>query len=256
MKIFFHHITGKMTDMSLIYCNVYAQIEPHEETEALEGGWAIDEWTQKNPRYWFQGRQTRIDVSTLKYNKKTRKILDRCTGVEHKVKKYSDTDIDEIQGVYEKYMAHRGFVDDLGEGGPAHQIELDPENKLVFHYYHEGVLRAYTLVRTYDNSPSITGLQFCWDYHNPKMSLGKFSVVKEIEWAKENKMKYLYMMAGYEDTCIYKRDYTGFEFWDGIKWSKDKKMYEHMCRRDSQIETFDDMNRLMWEYEKGYFKND
>ena len=60
-----------MTDMSLIYCNVYAQIEPHEETEALEGGWAIDEWTQKNPRYWFQGRQTRIDVSTLKYNKKT-----------------------------------------------------------------------------------------------------------------------------------------------------------------------------------------
>ena len=35
-----------------------------------------------------------------------------------------------------------------------------------------------------------------------------------------------------------------------------EKMYEHMCRRDSQIETFDDMNRLMWEYEKGYFKNE
>ena len=254
MNIFFHHICGKMTDMSLIYCNVYANVEPHEETHALENGWAIDEWTQKEPRYWFQGRQTRIDVNALKYNKKTRRIINRCPNIQHEVKKYSETDIDEIQGVYDKYMTHRGFVDDLGEGGPAHQVELDPDNKLVFHYYEDGELKAYTLVRTYDNSPSMTGLQFCWDYHKPEMSLGKYSVVREIEWARDHGMKYLYMMAGYEKTCIYKRDFTGFEFWDGKKWSDDKKMYVYMCERDSEIQSFQDMNDLMWEHEKNYFK--
>ena len=253
MKIFFHHIAGKMTDLSLIYCNVYAQIEPCEETKALEGGWAIDEWTQKNPRYWFQGRQTRISVNSLKYNKKTRKILNRCPDITCEVKKYSDTNIDEIQKVYDKYMEYRGFVDDLGEGGPKHQVELDPENKLVFHYYHKGILRAYTLVRTYDNSPAVTGLQFCWDYHDTNMSLGKYSVIKELEWAREKGIKYLYMMPGYEETCIYKRDFTGFEFWDGKRWSADKNMYVEMCKNDSKIKTFQDMNDLMWKYEKEYF---
>ena len=91
MKIFFHHIAGKMTDMSLIYCNVYAQVEPEEETKALEEGWAIDEWAQKSPRYWFQGRQTRIDVSTLKYNRKTRRIIKRCPDVTCEVKKIGNT---------------------------------------------------------------------------------------------------------------------------------------------------------------------
>ena len=61
-------------------------------------------------------------------------------------------------------------------------------------------------------------------------------------------------MPGYEESCIYKRDFTGFEFWDGKKWSSDKKMYEHMCKKDSEIKTFEDMNNLMWEYEKNYFK--
>tara|TARA_Y100001938_G_scaffold29079_1_gene39260 strand:- start:5799 stop:6563 length:765 start_codon:yes stop_codon:yes gene_type:complete len=253
MKIFFHHIAGKMTDMSLIYCNVYAHVEPEEETHALENGWAIDEWNQKEPRYWFQGRQVRIDTSKLEYNKKTRRILNSCPNVEIKIKKYSETNIDEIQSIYEKYMKYRGFVDDLGLGGPANEVELDQANKQVVHYYHEGKLRAYTLLRTYDNSPVMTGLQFCWDYHNPKMSLGKYSVIKEIECARENGIKYLYMMPGYEKTCIYKKDFTGFEFWDGRKWSADKKMYEYMCNKDSEIQTFEDMNKLMWEYEKEYF---
>jgi len=245
-----------MTDMSIIYCNVYAHIEPDEETEALETGWAIDEWTQEEPRCWFQGRQVRLDLNDLKYNKKTRKILRRAEGVVRKVKRYSETNIEEIQEVYEKYMNRRGFTDDLGEGGPINQVELDQDNKLVFHYYHEGKLRAYTIVRTYDNSDSITSLQFCWDYHKPRMSLGKYSVIKEAEWAKKRGMEYVYMMPGYERTCVYKRDFFGFEFWDGVKWSKDKAIYEYMCKKDSEIQTFQDMNNLMWDYEKNYFKNE
>ena len=60
-------------------------------------------------------------------------------------------------------------------------------------------------------------------------------------------------MPGYEEACIYKRDFTGFEFWDGVKWSSDKKVYTEMCENDSKIKTFKDMNDLMWKYEKEYF---
>ena len=245
-----------MTDMSIIYCNAYAHVKPEEENHALQTGWAVDEWADEEPRCWFQGRQVRLNVNDLVENKKTRKILRRAKRITRKVKKYSETDLEEIQKVYEKYMKYRGFTDDLGEGGPINQVELDPENKLVFHYYDKGELRAWTLARTYSNANAVTGLQFCWDYHEPRVSLGKYSVLKEMQWAKDCGMKYLYMMPGYEKTCIYKRDFAGFEFWDGLKWSKDRSMYEYMCKKDSEIETFQDMNNVMWDYEKNYFKNE
>lgn len=251
MKIFFHHITGKMTDMSLIYANAYAEVEENEEDHALKNGWAVDEWTKKTPRLWFQARQVRLKVSELKYNKKTNRILRRCPSVSHEIKSLENANIDELQDLYDRYMKHRGFSDDLG--ALSLKEEIDKDKKIVFQYYDEGVLRAFTLLRTYSGSNSMTGLQFCWDYHKPSISLGKYSIIKEIEYAKENGMDYLYMMSGYEETCIYKRDFTGFEFWDGEKWSSDKKVYEYMCRKDSEIKTFEDMNKLMWEHEKNYF---
>ena len=58
--------------------------------------------------------------------------------------------------------------------------------KGVFKYYEDGILRAFTLVRFYDNAPSLTGLQFCWDYHKPQIALGKYSMIKELEYARDN----------------------------------------------------------------------
>ncbi len=252
MRIFFHHICGKMTDMSLIYANAYAEVEENEEDHALRNGWAVDEWTKKTPRLWFQARQTRIKVSDFKYNKKINKILRRCSSVSHEIKPLKDANIDELQDLYDRYMKYKGFSDDLG--ALSLKDEIDKDKKIVFQFYDEGVLRGFTLSRIYGGSNSVTGLQFCWDYHKPSISLGKYSTIKEIEYAKKNGMDYVYMMSGYEEACIYKGSFAGFEFWDGEKWSNDKKLYEDMCRKDSEIKTFKDMNELMWEREKDYFK--
>ena len=48
----------------------------------------------------------------------------------------------------------------------------------------------------------MTSLQFCWDYHKSNLNLGKYSVIKEFEYAKANKIDYIYMQEGYEEECI------------------------------------------------------
>jgi len=100
----------------------------------------------------------------------------------------------------------------------------------------------------------MTGTSFCWDYHEPKLYLGKYTIIKELEYARDNDLEYFYQMPGYEKTCIYKMDSPGFEFWDGKRWSKDKDAYKSMCEKDDEVKSPKDMNELMWRYEKGYFK--
>ena len=132
--------------------------------------------------------------------------------------------------------------------------DLDIEDKYILEHKDEGVLRAFTICRIHRNSKAMTSIQFCWDYHKPKMFLGKYSMIKELEVAKEKGLNYVYMMPAYENICVYKSSFQGFEFWDGTRWSNDRDMFINMCENDSKVNTIKDVDQLMWNYEKNYFK--
>tara|TARA_Y100000361_G_C11147954_1_gene339230 strand:+ start:709 stop:1470 length:762 start_codon:yes stop_codon:yes gene_type:complete len=251
MKIFFHHILGKMTQYDLAYYNAYAYVEPEEEDYALKHGWAIDEYV-KEPVTWIQGRQTRLKSSPQpKYSKSWRKYINRCKCIETQIKPFKDCDLDEMWRVFLRYSDHREF--DITHANH-YKEELFPQNKIVFQYREDGVLHGFLIARLYDNSNSMTSLQFCWDYHKNNLNLGKFSVVKELEYAQENDIDYIYMQEGYEKQCIYKSDLPNFEFWDGEDWKDDVDTYKIMCENDSSTESLKDLSELMWDYEKNYFK--
>ena len=97
MKIFFHHILGKMTKYDLAYYNAYAHIEPYEEDLALKTGWAIDEYVTE-PETWIQGRQTRLNACREpQYNKAWRKYRNRCNRcITTQIKNFNDCDLEEM----------------------------------------------------------------------------------------------------------------------------------------------------------------
>jgi hypothetical protein len=45
----------------------------------------------------------------------------------------------------------------------------------------------------------------------------------------------VYMSSGYESCSIYKSDYQGFEWWTGLKWSKDVEHYRRLCYSDDKV---------------------
>ena len=51
-----------------------------------------------------------------------------------------------------------------------------------------------------------------------------------------------YVCPGYEQTCIWKSRFPGFEFWTGTEWSSDKITYEKLCLQDSRIIDPDDLS--------------
>ena len=263
MKIFFTHFYGRMSDvMGIINCGAYAEnVSQDEEQYALDNGWTKLE-SAKNKEIWYQSRQTRVKVSELKYNKKIRKMTNPCKDIDSEVKTLKECDVEELRKVYSDYIklksdqykesdeifsdfyTHDEFFDDL---------LIDPEYKRVIEYRENGVLHAFVVCRIYEKTNAMTSIQFCWDYHKPRIFLGKYSCIKEIEMCIDQGMEYVYLGGGYENMCIYKSMYQGFEWWTGSEWSKDKEAYKTLCNSDTNTKDIYDLGQLEEEYTGKFF---
>ena len=263
MKIFFSHYYGRMSDvLGIINCGIYAEdVSEEEEQYALENGWIKLE----SPKYkdtWCQGRQTRLKVSELKYNKKIRKMTDPCKGIESTVKDLKDCDTDELKKVYEAYIKLKSdqykqsneiFSDFYTHDEFFQDLLIDPEQKKVIEYRENNELHAFVICRTYKKADGVTSIQFCWDYHKPRTFLGKYSCIKEVEMCIDQGLKYVYLGCGYESMCSYKSMYQGFEWWTGSEWSSDKKAYQQLCKTDTETKSIYDLGQLEEEYTGKFF---
>ena len=168
--------------MGIINYGAYAEnVSQDEEQYALDNGWTKLE-SAKNKEIWYQSRQTRVKVSELKYNKKIRKMTNPCKDIDSEVKTLKECDVEELRKVYSDYIklksdqykesdeifsdfyTHDEFFDDL---------LIDPEYKRVIEYRENGVLHAFVVCRIYEKPTLVTSIQFCWDYHKPRIFFGK-----------------------------------------------------------------------------------
>lgn len=218
MKIYFDHINGfgKISNQDLIYTEIFGYPEINDDFDnLLENGWLP--WNN----YWFQSRSVRYDLSKMHFNKKINKLAKK---IEYQLGKPEKKDVDRISKLYQE---KKGFISEH-----IFDNELMLENSI--QYFHESKLIGFVCYKLFKRS--FIGIQFTWDYEKPQLSLGNISFLVESSLAKKSGCIYYYAMGGYEESCLYKSEIEGFEWWTGKEWSKDKKMYQDLCRRDSAIE--------------------
>ncbi len=77
----------------------------------------------------------------------------------------------------------------------------------------------------------------------PQMGLGKWMMYRTIAWAKENKLKEVYLGTCYGEKAMYKmRDFKGLEYFDGNEWNTDMKKLKLKCKSD-HFKQLDDFKR-------------
>lgn len=224
MKISFDHIAGfgKVSDQDFIYSQPHGVLEPGETPEeALEQGWIP--WGG----YWYNIRSVRIDLKEYRPSKTTAKLARQ---IDFSVHPFSDQFI--YRDLYEKYCRHHGFERTITwDEFFTHQV---------INYYQQQKLIAYSTIEQYDNA--LVATQFVWDYADPKLSMGKVAQLYECEVAKMLGCTHVYILGGYEQCCLYKSDFHGFEWWTGKAWSRDKDLYQQLCLRDEKaIVSYDDV---------------
>ena len=251
MKLFFDHITGKLTNHDLIYSLALANFEEKEYCQAFEQGWIPLSWyyTDLDKLTWINARNTRLLLKKFTFSKKQRKILrkkDITVGVHDKL---NDTLFITISDIYKKYVRYKKFHEKDFEKESEFFKKEDNIDWKYFIYYHKDKPIAFTELKVFDSKHVLTG-QFAWDYQHPKLGMGTYATLYEIDWSIKNKCKKYYLAYGYEKSNVYKSRFDGFEFWNGRSWLSDKTLYKKLCEHDTEVNTIEELNA----YQKKYFE--
>ena len=256
MRIYFKHYTGSITQHDYLFFDCMAEVSLNEEDQALEEGWLPDDYIIKAnsecgiaKSHWFQARQTRINLSKFSDSSKMRQLRNRCEQINTKIFNCKEVDMDLLRTIFHKYLSHKDFkywdLDKI--------ILSEPSRKHFLIYYHNDKPVAFTFLREV-GSRSIYSVQFAWDYENPKLYLGKYANLAEIDYCNSINANHMYLGVGYENACAYKADYNGFELWNGEVWSSDVNTYKELCSRDSDIKLLSDLEKCKDHDDKYYFK--
>ena len=243
MKLIFDHITGKLTNHDLIYSLALAQFKKKEYSFAFENGWIPLSWyyTKLDKLTWINARNTRLLLNKFTFSKKQRKILRKKDITVEVHDKLDDTLFTTISDIYKKYIRYKKFHETDFEKESEFFKKEDNIDWKYFIYYHKDKPIAFTELKVFDSKHVLTG-QFAWDYQHPKLGMGTYATLYEIDWSIKNKCKKYYLAYGYEKSNIYKSRFDGFEFWNGRSWLSDKTLYKKLCEHDTEVNTIQELN--------------
>ena len=251
MKLFFDHITGKLTNHDIIYSLTLAKFEEKEYCQAFEQGWIPLSWyyTKLDGLTWINARNTRLLLKKFTFSKKQRKIL-RKKDIRVEIHdKLDDALFITISDIYKKYIQYKKYYEkDYEEESEIFEKEDYIDWKYFIYYYKDKPI-AFTELKVFDSKHVLTG-QFAWDYENPKLGMGTYATLYEIDWSIKNKCKKYYLSYGYEKSNIYKSRFDGFEFWNGKSWIDNKLIYKKLCEYDTEVGTLSELNT----YQRRYFQ--
>lgn len=77
-------------------------------------------------------------------------------------------------------------------------------------------------------------IHYNFAFYNPEyfnQNLGVRMMLEAVEYAKENNISYIYLGSVYEQSSMYKTQYKGFEFFNGIAWSSNLEELKYLINR-------------------------
>ncbi len=169
--------------------------------------------------------------------KRHRQRIRKAAGLRYEI--HASFDVEIMQAIYAEYIAARGFTDLYGENHPFSSSPYGGE-RIVIVYYVSDLPVAFSIIDVVGQSGVAT--QFCWNYKDPQMQLGKISYYIEQQEAKKRNLKHIYLGSSYEEGSKSKCNYTGFEWWTGRFWSRDVNLYKTLATGETKMTTLDDLH--------------
>ena len=170
---------------------------------------------------------TRIKVNNFLFSKNFKRILKKNLDLKLKITKPKSNQ--EYYKLFKKYLKKRHSEGDMANMSYLDfrtMLEISPVETKILHIYKNNKFFGGILYDIYENSFSAN-----YSFYNPKFknrSLGTFLILKLIEEAKKQKMKYLYL-GYYIKECkkmSYKINFKPIEILKNKKWEtfeKEKK---------------------------------
>ena len=250
MKLIWDHTFGKQEHQDLVICNPRAEVDPAEEAEAIHEGWLALDTPVRGKEVFYQSRSTRICINKWRPRFKDHK----WKGEDIKIKVIEASELVKLLGlsrIYKNYMARKKFTADYNPLQHYHRRD----RFMLFYTGTADNIIAFTKQKRYlwdedyahtiddfENLPVPAGIESV--IHANLVPISAITLDLEIMHAAQHHVRHYYLGSGYEQSSEYKASYRGFEWWNGVKWSTNKRLYRRLCRRDTKLTEFYSLGNL------------
>ncbi|HTL18971.1 MAG TPA: GNAT family N-acetyltransferase [Patescibacteria group bacterium] len=232
---------------------VWAFPEPDESpADLFERGFLP---SSRNLDRFYMCRQVRIDLKRFKRSSENRRILRKGEGI--------DTNL-VPKSKFEYTPARREFFKTYADIKFGKDVMTYERLDLLF----EGAITSHVLVFTETSSghevgvvtlylqPNDLGYYYYafYDLNYYSRNLGMFMMTHAINHFCELGYRYLYLGSCYLENALYKTQFSGSQFFNGVRWSEDLKELKYLIKRGKQDQfqhllEVDDYRRMFYDCE-------
>ena len=249
MQLIFDHTFGKQEKQDLVVCRPMALVDHTEEEEALEQGWLALDHPINGKEVFYQSRSTRVWMD--EYRPRFKRPQYKGADIGYKIIDASEmVKLLSLPHLYKKYLARKGFPNLYDPFENYHARD----QFMIFYIESADNIVGFTKQKRYsygdDHNVDIgaIGTMQCSGVeslvHANTIPIGAQSLDIEMMWACDNRIPYYYLGSGYESSSEYKCSWRGFQWWNGMKWSTNRRQYRRLCKRDSRITEFSSLGNL------------
>jgi len=248
MQMMFDHTFGKQEQQDLVVAKPMCIFEREEEQGAIDHGWlALDEPVHGR-EVFYQSRSTRINMRKWRPRFREHKLNGKH--IEYKIIDASDmVRLLGLPHIYEQYMKRKKFGADYTPFRHHH----NRDRFMVFYTGTADNIVAFTKQKLYiaedphysqigDPYVEYAGVESC--IHANTAPIGALTLDLELKWASEHQVPFYYTGSGYERSSEYKSSWRGFEWWTGVEWTNNRRLYKRLCGRDSKLTRFSELGNL------------
>ncbi|MBD3329723.1 hypothetical protein GF357_04490 [Candidatus Dojkabacteria bacterium] len=231
MKKYYLETKGNYENYEFPY-RVYGLMEDGDDLDELLAEGFLPTRTRKS--LFYMARSVRIDLKRFELSSENRRILRKTDYVKLEIKSLKDFDYDYKIGK---------FAQDFYKGKFGKKVVSAQKMKAVFtEGFFTDVLVYYDRNQDKDNPigycpimKTQKSLDYVYPFYNLdyfEKNLGMGMILHAIKMAQEKGIQYFYLGTCYTEDALYKTQFEGLEYYNGVKWIANIEQLKSLVRGD------------------------
>lgn len=229
MKLVFSEYKSDIANYIYSYV-VWAYPDSESPAEMYAAGFLP---SKKDLTRWYKTRSVRVSISRFKPSSENRRILRKGENITLRLVTREEFDYNQEIKKFCKMYADIRFGKDVMT---YERLDQTFNSKACSHIlvFHDQKKEVGYVVLFIDRKKCVHYYYGFYDLDYYAKNLGMYMMTAAVDYFAKHKFEYIYLGTCYTKNALYKIQFKGVEFYNGMTWSKDLKELKYLLERQDE----------------------
>jgi arginyl-tRNA--protein-N-Asp/Glu arginylyltransferase len=184
---------------------------------------------------FYLTRHIRIRLRDFTPSSENRRVLRKCAGLTSRLERRQDFHLTDARRAFCKQYADSRFGAEVMSEDRLQTLFTAPVATHILIFEDPSTGRELGYVVLYLESPRVAFYYYSfYDLAYFDRSLGLFLMTSAVQFLANDQFTHLYLGTCYSERALYKTQFSGFEFFNGFRWSDNVKELKYLVGRQAQ----------------------